>query len=335
MNNFRILSYDEESQLNLEGRKRYYKNLRTFLLHAKYNDLGSSWIQFTEKLNKNIIRILIDTFKGYELTIEGLENVPNSPVIYASTHQEFYDHLNIILSIPNHAVMLSTINLTPTFKFLTFLNGVIGTDKFSNTSFETIIEQMKFLAKGKSIISFPEAAYNFSPNKLHLPLHEEIIDMARKMQVPIVPIVQEYTYDESIKNMQCIESCQIKFGKPIYVDITDNNKDKSNELSEIFSTLRFELTEEKGSFKNCSNAEYINYMLSRIEALKKFKASTDDEIYQFYHINDMDFDEFGNTLDGKSVGQLNEINNQHLLISDYQNELSTTTSEILKLSKTI
>ena len=344
MSNFRILSYDEELQLSLEARKKYYNNLQNYLLRTKYKDLNSSWIQFAEKLNKNIIRFIIDKIKGYELIVDGLENIPNSPVIYASTHQDFCDHFNAVLSIPEHAVILNTINVTPLFKFLMFFNGIIYVDRLTdNSRFDAKIEQMKCLAKGKSVVIFPEGTYNCSPNKLHLPLHKGVIDMARKMQVPIVPLIQEYTYDESISTIKCVKSCHVRFGKPIYVDITDNIEEKLSELSENFSTIRFELIAEKGNFKICSNMEYINYVLSRIDAWSKVKVNIDDErktiyknndeFYLFHHINDVDFDEFGNLLETKLVRQLNEICSQHLGIITNRDGLLIDTEEILKLTR--
>lgn len=61
-------------------------------------------------------------------------------------------------------------------------NGIIYVERNSDLSrFESKIKLMHLLAHGKSVVVFPEGTYNCSPNKLHLPLHSGVIDMALKM----------------------------------------------------------------------------------------------------------------------------------------------------------
>lgn len=81
--------------------------------------------------------------------------------------------------------------------------------------------------------------------------------------------------------------------------------DKLNEYSEIISTLRWKLIEEKGLFhrKDISNMEYINFIEGNKKNLsfggidlnieRKLIWSADDEFYKFHHINDIPYDAGG------------------------------------------
>lgn len=319
---FKILSYEEESKLSLEEKRLYYSALKEYLLKSRYTQFNKAHINLASKLNENIVRSIINKIKGYDLIIDGLENIPDGPVIYASTHQDYSDHFNVVLSVPEHAIILNTNTVTKFFKLLMWVNGIIYVDRNDfNSRFSAKIELMKCLAKGKSIVIFPEGTYNCSSNKLHLPLHKGVIDMARKMNVPIIPMIQEYRYDESNPTIKNVVFCHVRFGKPVNVNLTDDTNLKLVELSTAFSSIRYDLIAEKGVF-NPTNKEYINYVLSRIDGWSKINVSIDDErktiygvqddFYLFNHVNDISFDEQGNLLETPFVQNLNEIYQHHL-----------------------
>ncbi len=156
--------------------------------------------------------------------------------------------------------------VTDLFKLMMWFNGIIYVDRLDSQSrFMAKMEQMKCSAKGKSIVIFPEGTYNCSPNKLHLPLHKGVVDNV-----------------STIKN---VVSCHVRFGKPINVSLTDDANLKLEELSTAFSSIRFDLITEKGVFNPC-NKEYINYVLSRIDAWSKIKVSIDDERKTIYSADD-------------------------------------------------
>jgi len=207
-------------------------------------------------------------------------------------------------------------------KILLDFNGVVYVDRSDNQSkFNSKIELMKYLAKEKSVVIFPEATYNCSPNKLYLNLYSGVIDIARKMQVPIIPIVQEYDYDTSITSYKCVKSCELRFGSPIYVKYDDDISIKKEELSEQFATMRWDLIEQKGLYSRDSirEQEYINYILSRRDSYRIAKVNEKEEekalkgygkeIYLFSYINAVDFDDDGHLLVPKEVRRLDSLNN--------------------------
>lgn len=314
MDDFKVLSYEEEKKLTLSEKKEYYKNLREYLKSKKSTQVKKLYLGFCEKINGSFIRSVIDKIKGYKLYIEGAENIPdNTPVIYASTHQDYNDHFNVVLSIPDHAIILNTTTVTPLFKFLLGFNGIEYVDRTSSESrFNSKMNLMEYLSKGKSVVIFPEGTFNCSPNELVLPIHSGVIDMAKKMNVPIVPLIQEYKYDPNSSNYKKnVIECHVKFGKPIYVapeDCLDENNNESfeakkEELVEQFASIRYELMERKGMFerKKTSIKEYINFVLARYKTWKSCNVDIDeerktikgfaDEKYLFTYINDVKYDE--------------------------------------------
>lgn len=326
MKEFKVLSYSEEKKLSIEEKKQYYYDLRKYIENLPITRGEQLHLNFCELINKKLVRSFINLIKGYDLEITGRENIPQKPVIYASTHQDFNDHFNIVLSIPDHAIILNTSTVTNLFKFFMSFNGITYVDRTSDESkFNSKLKLMKNLSSGKSIVIFPEGTYNCSPNKLFLPLHIGALDIAAKMQVPIVPTVQEYVHDQSIldgKNR--VTSCHVHFGKPIFVSEEDNLKKKKQELEDAFATIRYSLIEEKGLChrEEVTNDEYINYVKSRINTWKMINVDINDErrtiyhayddFYLFHHVNDVAFDEQGNLLPTEYVSNLDKIYKKNL-----------------------
>ena len=299
MMEFQILSYDEEKNLSVPERRRYYKALREYLMNSKVSTPEKVLTKIREALNKHLIREAIELIKGYELIVTGRENIPSTPVIYASTHQDFNDHFNVVLAIPEHAIILNTNTVTPLFKLIMGFNGITYVNRsLEEDRFRAKLKLMRHIAKGKSIIIFPEGSYNCSPNKLILPIHTGVIDIARKTGAPIVPMVQEYTYYPDVDNYRKIaKSCHVHFGPPIYVHVEDDLHKKKEKLREELATIRYRLMEEKGQFhrQDISNMEYRNFLKTRLDTWRSIKVDYNiekqsiygygDERYLYTHIN--------------------------------------------------
>lgn len=336
MDKFKILTYEEEKSLSLEEKRNYYIALKEYLRNKPDNGLA---YQIREMLNKTLVRQIIEIGKGYnpsksiwenikdfhnyELIITGTENIPHGPVIYVPTHQAFHDHFNVVLGIPNHATILNTDDVTFLFKLLMFVNKIQYVDRNSKKSrFDSKINLMQDLAKGRSIVVFAEATYNCTPSRMHLPLHLGAVDMARKMQTPIVPSVLEYDYNETIPGE--IRGCHLHFGTPIYVTYENDLQEKLAELSEAMATIRWELIEEKGMFSrdDITTKEYINSVMARIDGWSKINVNIHaekkaikgfgSERYVFEHINEVPWDYFGEFLETEEVRKLKRINQREI-----------------------
>lgn len=322
---FKILTSKEESILTIDELMKYYNNLASYLQSCPYTDYSDKAIIFREKLNiliKKILKVIIK----YQVIADGYENIPDGPVIYASSHQDFNDIINSIYTYPEHVLTLNASNIRTILKKLLNVNGVIFIDRDDKDSrFLAKIEIQKALAKRKSVNMYPEATWNCSPSKLHLPFYIGMIDIAKRMGVPVIPVVQEYTYDETkLDGKSHVKSVHVRFGRQINVSPTDDIYEKLEEFDEVFSTVRWELIEEKGMFKreDFSNRLYTDYIKSRINDWKipnndileerKQVFSSGDDFYLFYPVNDIDFDENDNLLPTEFVRKLTKIHEKHL-----------------------
>ena len=105
---FKVLTTKEEEQV--EDLCSYYAELRKYLAKAEYAHQNELALKIKEKLNVLIKKILNRILK-YEIIIDGLENIPAGPVIYASSHQDFYDIINSIYANPEHCLTLNASNI--------------------------------------------------------------------------------------------------------------------------------------------------------------------------------------------------------------------------------
>jgi len=177
---------------------------------------------------------------------------------------------------------------------------------------------IKLLLEGHSISWYPEGTWNLSPNKLHLPMSFGFLDAARKANVPVIPVVHEFTYasDEKKEKITRIHS---RFGKPIYITPQDDIKEKLAEYEEAISTMRWELIEEKGLYnrEDLSNVEYINQVksiyktweMANVDKNEERKTiyGYNDDFYLFHHINDIAFNENNELLETEYVRKLEKL----------------------------
>ena len=322
MKEFKILTNEEEKKLSKEELIEYYKKLKEYLKNTKYKQQHNLTLKIKETLNP-LTKKIVNLVMKYKFIIDGQENVPTGPVIYACSHQDFNDITNSIYANPEHCLTLNASNIRAWIKPLLINNGVIFMDRNSKYSrYEATIEMEKALAKGKSINIYPEATWNCTPSKLHLPFYIGMIKMAQRIQVPIIPVVQEYTYDETkLDGKSHVISVHIRFGKPVHVGYDDDILEKLAEFDEIFSTIRWELIEEKAPKENnkdrlttaiidgkkeivydrdkISNRLYTNYIETRIndwklpgnDIIEERDAvfGSNDERYLMYPVNDVEY----------------------------------------------
>ena len=189
----KILSSKEEQKLSPNERLYYYQQLKDYLLETKHENLSAGSLSVCPKINP-IVRSTLKNFCGYKIYVEN-NDFKGLTGIYAFTHQDKYDHVNFVVSNPNHTILLNSVVLAPQYKAILNLNGTVYVDKSSKDDKQKVkLELMRLLHNNKSITIFPESAWNLSPNKLHLPLYVGVVDIARKTGMPIIPSVQEYEY---------------------------------------------------------------------------------------------------------------------------------------------
>ena len=324
---FRILSLKEEKAQNQIELQQYYAELCNYVLNRKLTNTTPCALTLAPKLKKitNIIagkltKILCRS--NVTVISDGQENIPEDKVIFALTHQGILDNFVWIPNNPKHSIILHSVTVKKFLKLVQLNTGLVFVSKKDGDQLDrqnAKLDMIKILLLGHSITYFPEGTWNLSPNKLHLPLSYGFLDIARKSQAAVIPVVIEYSYD-NMDDVERISRVHIRYGKAIYVKIEDDLKQKLDEYEESVSTMRWELIEEKGVFhrNTISNWDYINFLKGNMRNLqmgginidfeRMHIRGADNDFYAFHHINDIPFDDEGNLLETDEVERLKRIN---------------------------
>lgn len=327
---FDLLPYHEEKKLSREQLEKYYEELRNALIKRKMKVTTPGALSIAPKLKgitgKIAERVSTVLAGGkMEVVCDGIENIPTGAVLFACTHQGIMDNFVWIPSCPRHCVILHAKDVNKLLLLAQINTGLIlvsqDTKDVENRK-NAKLDMIHILLKGHAIRYFPEGAWNLSPNKLHLPMSYGFLEIAQKAGAPVIPVVTEHTYDTS-KSRERILKTHIRYGKPIYVDITNDLSKKLEEYEAAISTMRWELIEEKGLFlrSQITNIDYINYLKGNMYNFELGNKDVDKErgriyganleFYKFHHINDVPWDAWGELCQTEEVGRLKRINRVH------------------------
>lgn len=336
---FELLSPREERGLTKQELAHYYAELRKYVLNRKLQTTtrGALTISpklkpFVDKINQSAIKLLAGG--AVEYVTDGSENIPSGPIIFANNHQGILDNFCWTIGNPRHSILLHGSDTGKLLILAQCANGLVLVAKndphATKNRTDAKLDMIHILLKGHCIWYFPEGTWNMSPNKLHLPMSYGFLEIAKKSGAPVVPVATEFTRDTSTEKER-ITKIHIRYGKPIYVSLSDDLGEKLEEYLEALSTLRWELIEAKGlhSRKNMSNEDYVNYLKGVYNALdmKNPKLSgkemgdierrsirgASDDYYLFHHINDIPFNEKGELMETAEMIRLNRLFEQHIL----------------------
>lgn len=166
-----------------------------------------------------------------ELDLKGY----NGPVIYAPNHSNVHDFPMICRILKRHVYVLVGNDIDNGFfntKMLE-LNGVVFVDRKDKTSCRLAKNAiLELLAKGESVVMFPEGTWNLDSVKLIHDFKWGIIDIARISGFPILPIGMKYNINDS---------CYVRFGELMFVDTMDDLALKQDELHTAMSTLVWDI----------------------------------------------------------------------------------------------
>ena len=334
---FKLLSLREESKLTPLELEQYYEQLREYVLVRKLQTTTLGALTIAPKLKKivNIInRSATELLAGgkIECITDGTENIPAGGVLFANNHQGILDNICWTPSNPRHSVLLHASDTNKLLLLIQHVTGLVLVNKNDPNDHknrtDAKLDMIHILMKGHTIWYFPEGTWNMSPNKLHLPMSFGFLEVAKKAGVPVVPVATDLTYDTSTDEGK-ITRMHIRYGKPIYVSMTDDLSEKLEEYEAALSTLRWELMEEKGMFhrEQITEWDYINYLKGIYKALEtkdsklSAKAMADrerrsirgasDDFYLFHHINDVPFNDAGELLDTEENIRLEKVYQEH------------------------
>jgi len=133
--------------------------------------------------------LLLRVICGLTYRIEGLENISDSPVIYASKHQSVWDTLLFPLQIDRSAIVLKKeLFLLPFFGWYAKNYGAIGIDRSAGASAvrQLIKDARKSVAAGRPIVIFPEGT-RMPPNE-KAEYQSGVAALYKDLKIPVVPV---------------------------------------------------------------------------------------------------------------------------------------------------
>lgn len=130
--------------------------------------------------------------KKYKIIYYRQVDIPKTPTIFAFTHISSNDTMiaTEIIRKPAHLLMASD-PLTTILKLPLMLLGMVAVDRKDKTKRsqrDAMDEMARLLELGSHIGIFPEAIWNVTANRLVLPLHWGIIELAQRTGRPIIPV---------------------------------------------------------------------------------------------------------------------------------------------------
>lgn len=187
----------------------------------------------------------------------------SSPAIYVVNHTNSFD-IPVASAIikKHHYVLLGTQPLEIMDRTAFILNGVVWVNRKDKHSKAKAKQKMIDIIKsGTNILMFPEGTWNISENKLMLPLHWGVIDIAKECNVPVIPIILDYSP----------KLCTAKIGKQLFFNKNDDKKNAINKLRDAMATLRYELWEQQGIFKriNIKKDDFNNILKKAVDEYPK------------------------------------------------------------------
>ena len=152
-----------------------------------------------------------------EYRVEGRENIPDEPVIYAIKHQSAWDTIVVCLLIRDPAIVLKRELLPiPLFGWYLWKHGMIGIDRKAGSSAlrKLVADAEAALREGRPPVVFPEGTRT-APGE-HKPYQPGIAALYTRLGVPVVPVALNsgvfWRRREFVKRPGCIT---VRFLPPI------------------------------------------------------------------------------------------------------------------------
>lgn len=266
MNEFEYKSLREVKEMSLEDVIEYYKLLRQYEFEQGIPvDKGMKFRELIHPLCLGSVQLDAVAKKRKIHIINDQSHVTDKPVIYVSNHIGRFDVEACFQSIKKHAYLFlgDPEDLYKSFAgLLLYANGMIvleTDDKIDRfIAKERAIELLK---AGKSILLYPEGAWNLSMNQIIMPLYAGAVEIALKTGVEIVPMAIEQKGSEFYVNIgKNLDLSSVKLeGKFEYTD----------QLRNILANLRWKLWEnfevEKRENVIQTYEEYVSSIMSESE----------------------------------------------------------------------
>ena len=192
------------------------KEAQKLLAEGKIDEMNNIVCLGTRTISQKLIKLSDST-----VNVHGLENIPEGPVLFVSNHQSNMDIAIIcgFIDKPKGFIAKKELKKLPLINKWITLAGSIYLDRENpRKSMEGILEGIKTLKNGHSLVVFPEGTRSRGDKMGKF--KSGSFKLATKSKVPIVPLTIDGTYRVMEANKILIKPSNINFyvHKPIYTD---------------------------------------------------------------------------------------------------------------------
>ena len=192
------------------------KEAQKLLAEGKIDEMNNIVCLGTRTISQKLIKLSDST-----VNVHGLENIPEGPVLFVSNHQSNMDIAIIcgFIDKPKGFIAKKELKKLPLINKWITLAGSIYLDRENpRKSMEGILEGIKTLKNGHSLVVFPEGTRSRGDKMGEF--KSGSFKLATKSKVPIVPLTIDGTYRVMEANKILIKPSNLNFyvHKPIYTD---------------------------------------------------------------------------------------------------------------------
>lgn len=192
------------------------KEAQKLLAEGKIDEMNNIVCLGTRTISQKLIKLSDST-----VNVHGLENILEGPVLFVSNHQSNMDIAIIcgFIDKPKGFIAKKELKKLPLINKWITLAGSIYLDRENpRKSMEGILEGIKTLKNGHSLVVFPEGTRSRGDKMGEF--KSGSFKLATKSKVPIVPLTIDGTYRVMEANKILIKPSNINFyvHKPIYTD---------------------------------------------------------------------------------------------------------------------
>ena len=178
--------------------------------------------EYALQVVKRVLRMVF-RLTGSTLTVKGLENIPDMPVLYVGNHRSYFDIVTGYIVVPGQTGFIAKKEMEkiPLLRdWMRNVNCLFLDRKDIKAGLKTILEGIEKVKGGSSIWIFPEGTRCKAKDPAELlPFKEGSLKIAEKSGCPVVPVAITGTAEILEKHFPFIRPSHvtIEFGKPFYI----------------------------------------------------------------------------------------------------------------------
>ena len=176
--------------------------------------------EYALQVVKQVLRMVF-RLTGSTLTVKGLENIPDMPVLYVGNHRSYFDILVGYTTVPTLLGFVAKKEMEKIPLLRTWMvnaNCLFLDRKNIKEGLKTILQGIEKVKNDVSIWIFPEGTRNTNDDITELlPFKEGSLKIAEKSGCPVIPVAMTGTAEVLEKHFPFITPSHITvyYGKPI------------------------------------------------------------------------------------------------------------------------